>query len=143
LDPAREVQFVGAINTRHHLLFAYCFRRADYPWVTIWEENCARENAPWNGRAQTRGLEFGSAPLPVTRREAFTRGPIFGAPTFSTVPARGRLTVPYIAFLAHLPEGFGGVRDITVGKNEIRVQGSEPNQVVTLPASGLTAAGLA
>ena len=143
LDPAREVQFVGALNTRHRLLFAYCFRRADYPWVTIWEENCARENAPWNGRAQTRGLEFGSAPLPVTRREAFTRGPIFGAPTFSTVPARGRLTVPYIAFLAHLPEGFDGVRDISLGKNEILVQGSEPNQVVTLPASGLAAAGLA
>ncbi|MGD0009068.1 MAG: hypothetical protein ABSE93_11055 [Terriglobia bacterium] len=143
LDPARDVQFVGALNTRHRLLFAYCFHRADYPWVTIWEENCARESAPWNGRAQTRGLEFGSAPLPVTRREAFTRGPIFGTPTFSTVPARGRLTIPYVAFLAHLPEGFGEVRDISLGKNEILVQGREPDQVVTVPASGLAAAGLA
>jgi hypothetical protein len=143
LDPARAMQFVAALNTRHRLLFAYCFRRADYPWVTIWEENCARENPPWNGRAQTRGLEFGSAPLPVTRREAFTRGPIFGTPTFSTVPARGRLTIPYVAFLAHLPEGFSEVRDISLGKNEILVQGREPDQVVTLPASGLAAAGLA
>jgi len=137
LDPARDVQFVGALNTRHRLLFAYCFHRADYPWVTIWEENCARESAPWNGRAQTRGLEFGSAPLPVTRREAFTRGPIFGTPTFSTVPARGRLTIPYVAFLAHLPEGFDEVRDISLGKNEILVQDREQNQVATLPASGL------
>ena len=142
LDPTRDVQFVGALNTRHRLLFAYCFHRADYPWVTIWEENCARESAPWNGRAQTRGLEFGSAPLPVTRREAFTQGPIFGTPTFSTVPARGRLTISYVAFLAHLPEGFGEVRDISLGKNEIRVQGIEQNQVATLPASGLAAAGL-
>jgi hypothetical protein len=131
------VQYVAALNIRHRLLFAYCFRRADYPWVTIWEENCTRENAPWNGRAQTRGLEFGSTPLPVTRREAFTRGPIFATPTFSTVPARGRLTIPYVAFLAHLPEGFGEVRDISLGKNEILVQGREPDQVVTLPASGL------
>jgi len=142
LDPTRDVQFVGALNTRHRLLFAYCFHRADYPWVTIWEENCARESAPWNGRAQTRGLEFGSAPLPVTRREAFTQGPIFGTPTLSTVPARGRLTISYVAFLAHLPEGFGEVRDISLGKNEIRVQGIEQNQVATLPASGLAAAGL-
>jgi hypothetical protein len=143
LDPARDVQFVGALNIRHRLLFAYCFHRADYPWVTIWEENCAREVAPWNGRAQTRGLEFGSAPLPVTRREAFTRGPIFGTPTFSTVPARGRLRIPYVAFLAHLPEGFDEVRNISLGKNEILVQGREQSQVATLPASGLAAAGLA
>jgi hypothetical protein len=139
LDPARDMQFVAALNTRHRLLLAYCFCRADYPWVTIWEENCARENPPWNGRAQTRGLEFGSAPLPVTRREAFTRGPIFGTPTFSTVPARGRLTVPYVALLAHLPEGFSEVRDISLGKNEILVQGREPDQVVSLPAAGLAA----
>jgi hypothetical protein len=143
LDPARDMQFVAALNTRHRLLFAYCFRRADYPWVTIWEENCAREKPPWNGRAQTRGLEFGSAPLPVTRREAFARGPIFGTPTFSTVPARGRLTIAYLAFLAHLPEGFSEVRDLSLSKNEILVQGREPDQVVTLPASGLAAAGLA
>jgi hypothetical protein len=52
------------------------------------------------------------------------------------------LTIPYIAFLAHLPEGFGEVRDISLGKNEITVQGKETDQVVALPASGLAAAGL-
>jgi hypothetical protein len=88
-------------------------------------------------------LEFGSAPLPVTRREAFTRGPIFGTPTFSTVPARARLTIAYLAFLTHLPEGFSEVRDISLSKNEILVQGREPDQRVILPASGLAAAGLA
>jgi hypothetical protein len=143
LDPARDAQYVAALNTHHRLLLAYCFRRADYLWVTIWEENCAREGAPWNGRAQTRGLEFGSAPLPVTRREAFTRGPILGTPTFSTVPARGGLTIPYVAFLAYLPEGLNEVGDISLGKNEILVHGREPDQVITVPASGLAAAGLA
>jgi hypothetical protein len=53
------------------------------------------------------------------------------------------LTIPYVAFLAHLPEGFDEVRDISLGKNEILVQGREQNQVATLPASGLVAAGLA
>jgi len=142
LDPSRDVQFVGALNIRHRLLLAYSFRRADFPWVTIWEENCAREGPPWNGRTQTRGLEFGSAPLPVTRREAFTRGPILGTPTFSTVPAHGELTIPYLAFLAHLPEGMNEVREISLGKKEILVQGGAPDQLVTLPASGLAAWGL-
>jgi hypothetical protein len=41
-----------------------------------------------------------------------------------------------------LPEGFSEVRDIRLGKNEILVQGKEPGQTVTLPASGLEAAGL-
>jgi hypothetical protein len=141
LDPAREAQYVAAVNTRHRLLIAYCFRRADYPWVTIWEENCAREAPPWHSQAQTRGLEFGSAPLPSTRREMFSQGPIFGTPTFSTVPARGRVTISYLAFLAHLPEGFTDIRDITLGKNEILVQGAAPDQKVSLPASGLGQVG--
>ena len=142
-DPSRDVQYVGALDTRERLLIAYCFRRADYPWITIWEENCSREAPPWNGRTETRGLEFGSAPLPVTRREAFARGPLLGTPTFSTVPARGRLTALYVAFLAHLPEGFREVRDIRVGKDEILIEGGGPSQVVSVPASGIAAAGLA
>ncbi|SPE29270.1 conserved hypothetical protein [Acidobacteriia bacterium SbA2] len=142
-DPSRDVQYVGALNTRERLLIAYCFRRADYPWITIWEENCSREAPPWNGRTETRGLEFGSAPLPVTRREAFARGPLLGTPTFSTAPARGRLTACYIAFLACLPEGFSEIRDISLGKDEILVHGKESGQVVTVPADGIAPAGLA
>jgi len=142
-DPSRHAQFVGALNTRERLLIAYCFRRSDYPWITIWEENCSREAPPWNSRTETRGLEFGSAPLPVTRQEAFARGSLLGTPTFSTVPARDRLTATYVAFLAHLPEGFNEVRDISLGKDEIRVHGKESGQVVSVPASGIAAAGLA
>jgi hypothetical protein len=62
-------------------------------------------------------------------------------PTFSTVPARGRLTARYVALLAHLPEGFSEVRDVSLGKHEIIIQGGEINQTVTLPASGLVAVG--
>jgi len=141
-DPSRDVQYVAALNTRERLLIAYCFRRADYPWITIWEENCSREAPPWNGRTETRGLEFGSAPLPVTRREAFGRGPLLSTPSFSTVPARGRLIANYVAFLAHLPDGFTVVRNITMGKGEILVEGGDSRQVVSVPASGISVAGL-
>jgi hypothetical protein len=141
-DPSRDVQYVGALNTRERLLIAYCFRRADYPWITIWEENCSREAPPWNSRTETRGLEFGSAPLPVTRREAFTRGPLLGTPTFSTVPSRGRLIAHYVALLADLPEGFRAVSNVSLEESAIVVHGREPDQVIRVPASGLKAWGL-
>ena len=141
-DPSREVQYVGALNVRERLLIAYCFRRADFPWVTIWEENCSREAPPWNSRTETRGLEFGSHPLPATRHEGFARGPLLGTPTFSTVRARGRVTANYVAFLAELPEGFREVRNVSLEEGAIVVQGGEPDQGVRVSASGLKASGL-
>jgi hypothetical protein len=138
LNPRRQGQYVAALNEPHHLLVGYCFRRSDFPWVAIWEENQARTSAPWNGRAQTRGLEFGSNPFPVTRREAFAVSPLFDTPTFSIVPAKGKTTVNYLSFLAQVPEDFGAVRDIQVAKNEIVVQGSGRRSSVHLPATGLT-----
>lgn len=141
-DPSCDVQYVGALNVRERLLIAYCFRRADFPWVTIWEENCSREAPPWNSRTETRGLEFGSAPLPATRQEAFARGPLLSTPTFSTVRARGRVTAKYVAFLAELPEGFREVRNISFEEGAIVVHGGEPDQEVRVSASGLKASGL-
>ena len=137
LNPRRDVEYIAALNQPHRLLVGYCFRRVDFPWVAIWEENQARTNAPWNGRAQTRGLEFGSTPSPVTRREAFAVSPLFDTPTFSIVPAKGKKTVSYVSFLAPVPEDFGWVRDIQTTKNEILIQGSGRRSSMHLPAAGL------
>jgi hypothetical protein len=141
LNPRRQLQYVAALNLPNRLLLAYCFRRTDFPWVAIWEENQARTSAPWNGRCQTRGLEFGSTPAPVTRREAFAVAPVFDTPTFSTVPAKGKLTVGYFSFLTQVPEEFGGVRNIELGKDEILIHGSGRRSTVRLPAAGLAANG--
>ncbi len=142
LNPRRKVQFVAALNQTHRLLIGYCFRHADFPWVAIWEENNARSAAPWKGRAQTRGLEFGSTPFPITRREAFAVSPMFDTPTFSVIPAKGRRTVNYLVFLAQIPEVFGWVRDVSVTKGEIQVQGAGRQSTLRLPASGLAETGL-
>ena len=142
LDPKREIEFVAALNLPHRLMVGYCFRRVDYPWMTIWEENLARTASPWSGRTQSRGLEFGSTPMPVLRREAFARGPLFNTPTFSTVAARARATIQYVAFLAEVPPDFGTLRDISLAKNEILVQGSARKPLLHIPASGLATTGL-
>ncbi len=137
LNPRRQVQYIAALNLPNRLLLGYCFRRSDFPWVAVWEENQSRNAAPWNGRSQTRGLEFGSTPWPVVRREAFAVSPLFDTPTFSIVPAKGKTTVNYLSFLAQVPEDFGGLRDIQVTKNEILIQGSGRRSSVHLPATGL------
>ena len=141
VNPRKDVAYIAALNQPHRLLIGYCFRRVDFPWVAIWEENKARTNAPWNGRAQTRGLEFGSTPSPVLRRDAFAVSPLFDTPTFSIVPAKGKKVVNYLSFLAHVPEDFGWVRDIQVAKNEIQIQGTGRRSSVQLPASGLAQMG--
>jgi hypothetical protein len=142
LDPRRELEFIAAVSTQHRLLLAYCFSRRDFPWVAIWEENRTRTEVPWNGRCQARGLEFGSTPFPVGRREAFATGPLFATPHFSTVPARGRVAARYVSFLAQVPDKFGGVRDIRLREGEIEVSGIATKVILRLPASGLRETGL-
>ncbi len=136
LDPQRQIEFICAVNVRHRLLIAYLFNRSDFPWVAIWEENRARTEPPWKGRCQARGLEFGSTPFPVGRREAFDAGRLFGTPTFTTVPARGRKTVRYAALLAEIPENFGLVRDIRPAGKGVQISGSKGKLFV--PAAGLS-----
>jgi len=140
LKPDREVQSIAALNTRENLIMGYCFRRADFPWVAVWEENCARPDPPWNGKCQSRGLEFGSTPFPVGRREAFANGPLFGAPHFSVVPAKGRVTAHYVSFLAAVPKGFVDVRRINVEDRKIVVEGRTRGgkaALLEIPAAGL------
>jgi len=141
LNPRREVQYVAALNLPNHLLVGYCFRRRDFPWVAIWEENQSRAGAPWNGAAQTRGLEFGSTPFPVTRRQAFAVSPLYDTPTFSSVPAKGKCTATYLSFLTQVPEDFGEVRDIQAARNEILIQGTGRRSSLHVPATGLAEMG--
>ena len=135
LDPRREVGFIAALNLRKHLVIAYCFKRREFPWVAVWEENCAIAAPPWNRRTRARGLEFGTNPIPISRREAFALGTLFATPTFSYVPARGRKTTSYLACLAQTPSNFAKVHAIQLA-SEIRLCGPGRNSVL-LTASAL------
>jgi hypothetical protein len=140
VDPKRDIGFIAGLNPRLRLLIGYCFKRRDFPWAAVWEENCAISAPPWNRRTQARGLEFSTSPIPVPRREAFAMGTLFGTSTFSVVPARGRKTVNYTAFLASMPVGFNRVDDIQVVRNEIRILGPGQRTLV-LSAGGLGESG--
>jgi hypothetical protein len=95
MDPAREHAFAIAFSPAARLAFGCVWRRADFPWMGLWEENRARTAPPWNSRTVTWGLEFGVSPFPETRRQMIERGPLFGTPTLRWIPARGRADVEY------------------------------------------------
>ena len=93
LDPALDQAWFAAFSPAAKLVFGYVWRRADFPWVGIWEENNSRTHSPWDGRTRTRAVEFGVSPFPESRREMVERGRLFGQPTFRWLPARRTLEV--------------------------------------------------
>jgi hypothetical protein len=99
MDDRRENSFFVAFSPAARLAFGYVWKRSDFPWLGIWEENHSRTDSPWNGRVLTRGMEFGVSPMPDTRRDMIGRGTLFGTPTFRWIPARSLVEAQYWAIL--------------------------------------------
>jgi len=97
MDPAVADAFFVAYCPATRLAFGYVWARGDFPWLGIWEENHSRLAAPWNGRALTRGMEFGVSPMPETRRAMIDRARLFDVPTYRWIPAKSRVNVEYCA----------------------------------------------
>ena len=94
-DPRSDHAYFVAFSPKFRLAFSYIWRRADFPWLGIWEENCSRPGSPWDSRTVTRGMEFGVSPFPETRRAMVERGRLLGTPAFKWLPAHGRLEAEY------------------------------------------------
>ena len=95
MDSGRATAFFVAFVPASKLAFGYVWKTADFPWMGIWEENCSRSGAPWNGTTLTRGMEFGVSPFPESRREMVARQSMFGAPAFRWLPAKATIAVEY------------------------------------------------
>jgi hypothetical protein len=100
LDPNRERAWFFAYSPKSEILFGYVWRRSDFPWLGVWEENCSRKQAPWNGRTQARGMEFGVSPIPETRRAMIERQKLLDTACYRWLPARARLAINYYAGIA-------------------------------------------
>ena len=98
MDPRLDLAYFTAFAPAHRLALGYVWKRVDFPWMGIWEENHSRVHAPWNGNALTRGMEFGVSPFAESRRETIDRGKMFGVPTYRWLPAKGKISVEYWAF---------------------------------------------
>jgi hypothetical protein len=95
MDPQHMDAFFVAYSPKYRLSFGYVWKRRDFPWLGMWEENHSRVAAPWNGRTLARGMEFGVSPMPETRRRMIDRGTLFDVPTYRWIPARTRVNVDY------------------------------------------------
>lgn len=96
MDPTCDEAFFVACTPRLGLAFGYRWKRSDFPWMGIWEENRSRGHSPWNRQAVTRGMEFGVSPFPETRRQMIERGSMFGVPTYRWIPAYTAIEVGYV-----------------------------------------------
>ena len=101
MDPSREQAFFVAYSPEFELAVGYAWRRRDFPWMGIWEENRSRPQTPWNLDEIAWGFEFGCSPFPETRRAMIDRGRMFGTPTYRWIPARTAVTCEYEAIVAH------------------------------------------
>ena len=107
MDPQQERAFFFAFSPASKVLIGYIWKRADFPWLGVWEENRSRTNPPWNGETQTRGMEFGASPMPESRRKMIDRNNMFGVAAYRWAPAKTKLQVRYHAFVttaASIPE---------------------------------------
>lgn len=135
--PHREHGFVAMCDPGAQLMMGYVFSAKVFPWIASWEENFARKSAPWLGRVQARGLEFGTTPLPLGNVAVDAGGPVFGRPVSRSIAAGQTLRAPWLLFIAPLPDGWGDIEDIRVDTDEIVVMNSEAQ--VCLMAQGAAA----
>ncbi|MGH9158431.1 MAG: hypothetical protein ACRD2X_00375 [Vicinamibacteraceae bacterium] len=101
MDPSSDHAFFVAFSPEARLAFGYVWRRRDFPWLGIWEENRSRSHAPWSGKTVARGMEFGVSPMPEPRRAMIERGRLFDVPTFRWLPAATQVEVEYWVMAHH------------------------------------------
>ena len=126
LDPGRELEWVTAINAKKGLLIGYLFRRVDYPWLQYWGFYPPSEK-------MARGMEFGTQPYDVPRREAVGMGKMFDTPTYRWLPAKGKIQTRFVMFYMRIPEGFTKVDEVTMENGQIVVTDRAAGKQVRLP----------
>ena len=115
----REHGFIAVSHAELGLTVGYLFRAEHFPWVTLWEENCARRAAPWLGEVQARGMEFGTTPLGLGNEAVDAQGPLLGKSTSRKIGAHETLRSPWLLFVAQTPRGWLEVEDVRVEDDAI------------------------
>ena len=137
IDPRREHAFVCAVNHAQRLAVGYVFRRSQFPWVAVWEEDCARTEPPWRSREQARAFEFGVSPLPIGRAETLRRGEIFDTSTLLRIPARGSIGAAWVMFLCRVPPSVRRAIDVTCQPDRLHLA-TDRGSALAVPAAAIT-----
>lgn len=135
VDPSEEIGWIVAANPELGVALFCCFRREDFPWVAIWEENRARRGSPWNKTTQVRGMEFGTTPMPIGREAIRRLGPLFDTPVSRTIHTRASLQARYAIGIAEIPRNTGDLTRVEIADSAVSLIGSSAS--VKVPAPGL------
>jgi hypothetical protein len=124
-----ENAFAAVHNRRHQLVAGYCFNPKLFPWIVLWEENLAREYAPWNKRTRARGVEFGTSPMPLGLAHAREMRRLFDTPVLSSIPASSCLQAQYDLFLHPVPPQWTQIKDVRQTEHILVVQGDGDEEI--------------
>jgi hypothetical protein len=122
MDLKKEHAWFSAVNPRLGLMVAYVWRRADYPWLGVWEESYSRKQSPWNGKTLARGMEFANTPFPFGLRKSVDLGTFQGERTYVWLPARGKIVHNYSILALRAGPDCRGVRNIVLKKEKFNVE---------------------
>lgn len=122
-DAKRKDAFAVVHNRRHALITGFSFDRDRFPWITLWEENRARQYAPWNGKTRVRGVEFGNSPMPLGLDQARAAGTLLGTPVLTTVGGGQGIATEYQLFLSAVPTHWTQIKDVRQSEKALIVSG--------------------
>jgi Domain of unknown function (DUF4432) len=121
MQPERSAYL--AIHNRHHQIIAgYHFDRSRFPWIALWEENCARSYPPWNGTTQVRGVEFGTSPMPLGLDQAREVRSLYDTPVLTSIPARAQLKTSYEIFVSHVSSSWKSISDVAPSDDSLIIR---------------------
>jgi len=121
--------FIAVHNRGQNLVVGYSFDPKIFPWIALWEENCAREQSPWNRRTRVRGAEFGTSPMPLGLDHARQMRTLFGVPVLCSLPAGSQRQTEYLLFLHSAPPEWSQIKSIRRMESNIVVQGSNGAEI--------------
>jgi len=136
LDPRLEIEYLLVINWKLRLGVGYCFRRCDFPWMAVWEENCARQDAPWNGNTQARGMEFGTTPLPIAANGGLADERFSDTPRGCNIAAHRKKTTRYVMFLFAVPAEMHSAERVVLASDSIFICDGKGAVSLSVPVEG-------
>ncbi|ABF39646.1 hypothetical protein Acid345_0641 [Candidatus Koribacter versatilis Ellin345] len=134
-EPERSNAYIAVHNRRLELAAGYVFDRCQFPWIALWEENCARSYPPWNGVTRARGVEFGNSPIPLGLQHAKEMKTLFDVPVFSTIQAGETIATSYQIFVTPMERDWPDISDLREESGSLAVH-SQDGRLASIPTSG-------
>jgi hypothetical protein len=124
VDPSAKNGFVAVHNRQLGMVAGYVFERERFPWIALWEENCAREYPPWNGNTRVRGIEFGTSPMPMGLEHAVSTRTLFDTPVLTGVGGNAQIETSYGIFLSPAPQEWTRIAEVSASADSLVITGN-------------------